>query len=102
MKKGYQAKWCEERDTWQLYVTLYMAPAMLEGARKFIRKVHAERLTGLPPGERKEHLRRAIARLDAGALEQVLMPQDNGETVLADFKLRDDEKTPFSDLGKIK
>lgn len=103
MRRGYQAKWSDENDRWELYVTLLMAPMALIGAKTFIRKVNTERYRTLNPGPRKDHLAHALKRLEEpGGLEQVLMPQDNGEVVFFDAPLPDDAKTPFSDLGSIK
>lgn len=86
-----------EKDTWYVRVPFALPSSALGRIRDRIFAINHDRMRSCSPGDKKEHLKRALDALTAGRLEQLLT--NKGEQVFFNSTERENPDRAFS-FGK--
>lgn len=69
-----------EKETWFVRVPFALPPSALERVQERVFKVNHDRWLTCSPGDKKDHLTKALAALTSGRIEQVV--SERGEQVV--------------------
>ena len=92
--KDLHCHYDRDKDTWFVRVPQALPKEALERVKAYLIRVNYDRMVSCSPGDKKDYLKRALAALSAGRLEQIMTHK--GEQVLFGSTERENPDRVFS------